>query len=120
MSKKNKLIFLDPESITYKNIELFNKSLEWPLQEKDFQIFSNRLYKNYYELISKTAKEVFYIGLIEVSMIANIINICHYNYVIRYCKKNNIKLLCSSQSETLRSPNWEKKLSYIIASQSFL
>ena len=68
-----------------------------------YTISIEQLLNNYYQLMEKTSKEVFYASLIETKMINIIINICHYQYVVKYCKRKNIHYVYSLQSKHLRA-----------------
>ncbi|MDC3057466.1 hypothetical protein OA100_01290, partial [Alphaproteobacteria bacterium] len=105
-NQNNQKLFLDPESINAHNRNIFFDSADWPFKEKEFKKFSNYLLNNYYQLMEKTSKEVFYASLIETKMINIIINICHYQYVVKYCKRKNIHYVYSLQSKHLREPEW--------------
>ena len=73
----NQKLFLDPQSINSAKSDIFYRSVDWPFKEKEFQKFSNYLLHNYYKLLERTSKDVFYAALIETRMIHIIINICH-------------------------------------------
>ena len=64
--------------------------------------------------MEKTSKEVFYASLIETKMIYIIINICHYQYVVKYCKRKNIHYVYSLQSKYLREPEWNTIKNFIV------
>lgn len=103
-----KKLFLDPVSINQSAKTEFNSSEDWPLKEKKFHNFSDKLYQNYYKLINKSTNEIFYICLVETHMISQLLTILHYNYVEQYCKHENIKIECSWQSYSARKPDWKK------------
>ena len=90
---KEKIVYLDPKSINKENLNSFIQSYEWPLKEKQFQVFSNSLLEKYYSLIRRSKNSVFLITLIETQMVFKLIEILHYNYVQNYCKNKKIRIV---------------------------
>ena len=103
-----KILYLDPYSINKSNYKEFESSIDWPLEEKKFHEFADKLFNSYYRLLGNIPMELTYFCLVETIMISQLINIFHYNYVLQFAKKNNISLRFSQQSKQFSEPNWEK------------
>jgi hypothetical protein len=108
-TSKNKFILGDMSAVRSNGVKLLQDNYYWPVSDKEFSLFTEYIYHSYIELIGDiTDERLFNIAVVELNFINNLVQILHYNYVCEFSNHNNIKLLCGSDSETYRNPDWCK------------
>ena len=108
MTHNSKYLIIDLEIVREKGFEYFVKSEKWPVSENDFHEFSDFVRSLYNRLVSSVDdSEVLDIALVESVFVNQMVNIFHYNYVDKYCKINNIKLIGGgNKSSHYLNPAW--------------
>lgn len=107
MNIKSRVIFGDMSTVREYGIESLEENYFWPVSGVEFEDFIKCMHNTYVELTLKIEDEHLYdIALIELSFVANLMQIFHYNYVKEYAKINNIKLLTAADSESDNNPDW--------------
>ena len=91
MNIKSRVIFGDMSTVREYGIESLEENYFWPVSGVEFEDFIKCMHNTYVELTLKIEDEHLYdIALIELSFVANLMQIFHYNYVKEYAKINNI------------------------------
>jgi hypothetical protein len=94
-------------AIKENGFESFCQNYYWPVPNKEFNIFSEFIHNTYVDLILGIEDDsLFDIAHIELSFVANLLQIFHYNYVNEFSLNNNIELLHGQEVEDLLNPDW--------------
>jgi hypothetical protein len=104
-----KVLFTDLEVVRKKSFQCFEKTEKWPVKEKEFHEFSDFTRSLYNRIISTSSGDMAIsdISLVETIFVNQIIDTCHYNFVNKYCEKNNIELISGDDSTHYFDPSWD-------------
>jgi len=107
MNTNNNFIMGDVSAIKTKGIRYLLSDYFWPVSDNDFKNFIKHMHYEYLDIVNSIDDEdVRNIAIVEISFIAKLQQIFHYNYVKNYSKDNNIDLIFGKLSEEFYNPNW--------------
>ena len=105
---KNNFILGDVSAIKEKGIESLLDNYYWPVSDSEFREFVKYTHYEYLKIVhSIDDDDIRNIAIVELSFIAKLQQILHYNYVKKYSHDNNLELINSKLSEEFYNPNWD-------------
>ncbi len=113
--QKNNFILGDIFAVKEKGLDYLIENYYWPVSNKEFKEFVNFSHGEYLKIINSIDdKDVRNIAIVELSFVAQLQQILHYNYV-KNSVNNDLKLVTSQSSQEFYHPNWELISQYYIS-----
>ena len=105
---KKKIILGDISVINEKGADYLLDNYYWPVSDDEFKDFIRYTHDEYLKIVNSLEnRDLYNIAIVELSFIAKLQQILHYNYVKNYSSNNNIELVTSKLSNEFYYPDWE-------------